>query len=313
MPLKSTPIYQSLLVVVLQSDMVVQFEKECEVNTKNQLPSITTATTMTTASSKDEEETIAESTCIDPNEQEIFFATRRDQNADACIEHDKEPAVVVLTLAKAESNLTGKQQQQQQLAMSSSEYRKYRRIIGLSVFMLIVIIVFVETGLGKTKTFICIISPTTQQPTEEQWSLACNFVSITNLTECQSTTSIHRLSSAAGYIIPTEIGFLTQLTYLDLSENQLIGTIPSTLGLLTQLTDLNLHTNQLTGLIPSTLELLTQLASLNLEDNQLIGTVPSTLCSNSGISIYIDCYEIACTCCESYNGDNSGTSSCTSN
>jgi Leucine-rich repeat (LRR) protein len=42
--------------------------------------------------------------------------------------------------------------------------------------------------------------------------------------------------------IPIEIGLLTELTYLNLGNNQFEGSIPTELGLLTSLTDLNLCT-----------------------------------------------------------------------
>ena len=81
------------------------------------------------------------------------------------------------------------------------------------------------------------------------------------------------------------------------SGKQLIDTIPSTLGLLTQLTSLDLFDNELTGTIPLTLGFLTQLDYLELYDNQFNGTIPSALCSISGIFIRIDCADFTCTCC----------------
>ena len=72
---------------------------------KNHVPSIPTATTMTTASSNDEDEALAESKFIVPNEPEIFFFTQED----ARIEHGKEP--VVLAQAKADDSTIKKQHQ----------------------------------------------------------------------------------------------------------------------------------------------------------------------------------------------------------
>ena len=111
--------------------------------------------------------------------------------------------------------------------------------------------------------------------TIEQLSVACNFLSLTNLTVCQTREFFDGV--VVGNTIPSEIGLLTQLTYLGLGENQLNGTIPSTLGNLVQLNSLLLGNNQLSGTIPSTLGNLVQLTDLGLVDNQLNGTIPSTL------------------------------------
>ena len=50
--------------------------------------------------------------------------------------------------------------------------------------------------------------------------------------------------------IPPEIGTMTNLTLLDLSNNELTGEIPLEIGNLTNLLVLDLYSNQLTGEIP---------------------------------------------------------------
>ena len=68
--------------------------------------------------------------------------------------------------------------------------------------------------------------------------------------------------------IPTELGNLTALTELNLSDNDLTGSIPSQLGKLIALTDLRLNHNSLTGSIPTELGNLTALTTiLDLQDN----------------------------------------------
>jgi Leucine-rich repeat (LRR) protein len=77
--------------------------------------------------------------------------------------------------------------------------------------------------------------------------------------------------------IPLSIGDLTALTYLDLWKNKLIGTIPSSFQSLTALTNLQLAENQLFGTIPSSLGSLTALEFLHLNNNQFNGAIPSSL------------------------------------
>ena len=77
--------------------------------------------------------------------------------------------------------------------------------------------------------------------------------------------------------IPPEIELLTNLTYLNLGYNQLIGPIPSEIGNLTNLTGLSLNDNLLTGSIPSEIGNLTNLTGLSLYDNQLTGSIPSEI------------------------------------
>ena len=49
------------------------------------------------------------------------------------------------------------------------------------------------------------------------------------------------------WIIPPNLWYCQNLTYLDVSFNNLIGDIPSTVGDLKQLQILHLNANQLTG------------------------------------------------------------------
>ena len=74
--------------------------------------------------------------------------------------------------------------------------------------------------------------------------------------------------------IPAEIGNLTSLTDLLLGRNQLSGMIPAEIGSLTSLQDLELHLNQLSGTIPAEIWNLTSLTTLSLSFNQLSGTIP---------------------------------------
>jgi hypothetical protein len=90
-------------------------------------------------------------------------------------------------------------------------------------------------------------------------------------------TYLHLGSNSLTGTIPSELGNLTKLTYIFLFSNSLTDSIPSELGNLTNLTNLNLSKNSLTGSIPSELGNLTKLTYLLLHDNLLTGNIPDEL------------------------------------
>ena len=84
--------------------------------------------------------------------------------------------------------------------------------------------------------------------------------------------------------IPAELGNLANLTTLGLTDNQLSGTIPAELGNLANLTDLFLNSNQLSGPIPPELGTLSNLTWLALSQNQLSGSILSALGTLSNLT-----------------------------
>lgn len=118
-------------------------------------------------------------------------------------------------------------------------------------------------------------APTSVNDTDP-FQIACNFLSIPDVKECRSTVQFEN-EGTTGSTIPSELGLLTQLTYLSLYDKQLTSTIPSELSLLTQLTQLHVYNNVLTGSIPSEISLLTQLQYLSFNDNELTGSISNEI------------------------------------
>ena len=84
--------------------------------------------------------------------------------------------------------------------------------------------------------------------------------------------------------IPLELGNLANLTIMGLTDNQLSGTIPSELGNLANLTELFLNSNQLSGVIPPELGTLSNLRWLALSQNRLSGSILSALGNLSNLT-----------------------------
>ncbi len=74
--------------------------------------------------------------------------------------------------------------------------------------------------------------------------------------------------------IPSTINELDELLNLDLEKNNLCCTLPETIGDLSELLDLDLEDCQLSGSIPASFTGLTNLVRLDLRDNDLDGTFP---------------------------------------
>ncbi|CAL5427424.1 unnamed protein product [Camellia sinensis] len=79
-------------------------------------------------------------------------------------------------------------------------------------------------------------------------------------------------------------GMARLLTHIDVSSNQLMGTIPFQMGDLGNILVLNVSNNLLTGHIPSSLGNLSQLESLDLSHNKFFGQMPRELAHLSFLS-----------------------------
>mmetsp|Transcript_16765 Transcript_16765/g.46958 ORF Transcript_16765/g.46958 Transcript_16765/m.46958 type:complete len:768 (+) Transcript_16765:1-2304(+) len=102
------------------------------------------------------------------------------------------------------------------------------------------------------------------------------------------TTSLLDLSigecSLSGSL-PTQLGQLTRLDSLTLSNNKLSGSIPPELFGMSNLRMLQLTNNSLEGTIPESISDLTRLISLEVDINQLTGMLPTTLGAISTLEI----------------------------
>jgi hypothetical protein len=84
-------------------------------------------------------------------------------------------------------------------------------------------------------------------------------------------------SNSLGGPIPTQLGTLSRLLLLDLSQNILSGMIPTELAQLDDLVELRLNENVFTGTIPAVIGTMSSLTYVDLENNSLTGPVPTSL------------------------------------
>ncbi|XP_058737006.1 cuscuta receptor 1-like [Vicia villosa] len=79
---------------------------------------------------------------------------------------------------------------------------------------------------------------------------------------------------------------LIYMSGIDLSHNQLNGSIPSELGNLTRILALNLSNNYFSGKIPTTFSNLVQVESLDLSFNMLSGQIPPQLSGLTSLEVF---------------------------
>ncbi|XP_042001431.1 receptor-like protein EIX2 isoform X1 [Salvia splendens] len=93
-----------------------------------------------------------------------------------------------------------------------------------------------------------------------------------------NVTSLYLRNNRFSGAIPRDIGIsLPSLTDLDISRNNLNGTIPSSIGNMTRLTTLVISSNNLQGQIPDVFSSIPMLYNVDASNNSLTGRIPSSL------------------------------------
>ncbi|XP_062014553.1 MDIS1-interacting receptor like kinase 2-like [Rosa rugosa] len=104
---------------------------------------------------------------------------------------------------------------------------------------------------------------------------------------CNTVGSVNRINLSNSGIQGTlrELSFLSfpNLEYLDLSFNELNGSIPPSIGGLSNLVFLYLRHNQLSGSVPQEIGNLKKLTVLKLDTNQLSGHLPQNICRGGSL------------------------------
>ena len=85
--------------------------------------------------------------------------------------------------------------------------------------------------------------------------------------------------------LPSELGNLTALQTLELTNNQLAGELSPELGNLSNLQTLSITNSQLAGQLPPELGKLTSLDELHLSSNQICGEIPPELDGLTGLGV----------------------------
>ncbi|XP_047965521.1 LRR receptor-like serine/threonine-protein kinase FLS2 [Salvia hispanica] len=101
-----------------------------------------------------------------------------------------------------------------------------------------------------------------------------------------SLTSIHLTSCGLYGVIPSQIGYLSNLSYLNVSHNHLLTSeLPLSLANLSELLVLDLSSNEFYGGIPPYIGSLSNLIHLNLSHNRLESDLPLSLANLSELRV----------------------------
>lgn len=91
--------------------------------------------------------------------------------------------------------------------------------------------------------------------------------------------------------LPSSMGLLSQLERILLQKNQLFGAVPASIGNCSRLVHLRLSQNKFSGEIPPSICNLSRLAYLSLRTNELSGTIPECIGSRLTQLTYLGLYQ----------------------
>ncbi|XP_022852099.1 probable LRR receptor-like serine/threonine-protein kinase At3g47570, partial [Olea europaea var. sylvestris] len=160
------------------------------------------------------------------------------------------------------------------------------------IFMLLAIVyllINVVTSLNSSTDEYALLafkSQITSDPNkilEKNWSHGtsfCNWIGITCGRRHQRVRGLNLADMGLGGIIAKEIGELSFLRSLIISNNSFHGFIPNEIGKLKQLQEIEMRSNGFTGNIPNRIFNLTSLIEINFRNNSLSGSLPMDICFN---------------------------------
>ncbi|WMV52217.1 hypothetical protein MTR67_045602 [Solanum verrucosum] len=120
----------------------------------------------------------------------------------------------------------------------------------------------------------------------EHSSHFCNWTGVTCSPENGRVTFLDLSSQQLAGTIPSSIGNLSFLTGIDLGNNSFRGEIPQAIGRLLQLQHLNASYNYFSGKIPTNLTYCKELRVLHLQSNELVGKIVDQLSSLSKLYLF---------------------------
>ena len=122
-------------------------------------------------------------------------------------------------------------------------------------------------------------------------SVLCDFVASTNVHEVLQTWNCNSRQKPVSPVCVGSRSYWSGITCsngniieINLSNQNIAGTIPDSISKLTSLQKLNLESNLFIGILPENIGKMTSLKELNLNHNSFSGVVPYSLCEISSLN-----------------------------